>query len=901
MNRNNLSNFEWQAEGDTATNLAPAASEKSGSGRSKRRRFTAVAFVLVVLGATFLTWRLLARQADRATDVAREQLLVAHQLVNRAAAQQDGELFLALLLDHDPAWVELQQELLKTGLFFDRAALVWTASGQQPVVTAVHLSPDLQRAEVVFQQSYTVPAPDGPEARALFQHSVVYRRQEAQWLLAPPDGDFWGGWQGSGGPRLTLIYPERDGAVASRLAGDLDTLIDTICRTLDGMNCPAALHVQARLEQHPVHLQRLLESEVTMSAGQSIDLPALSLIGLPLNEAAYQAIYRAYGAHVAAAVIAEKVAWSCCERAPFYQAMLDKQLSQLGLRPWPVNGDHYHSMLHSPPRLLQLARYWHRSLPVMATLEDGWLLYAFVDFALHVAPELSVAERQRQLSQAEDYTHWVRQALNSPDDTADVWQWDRNWLLFAQSQLAPESAGSAWPEHEIALACWPTAVEATDGDGYPLALRRLQAGSGDWLPGPELILEPLGRRSPQTGLPMRGFTALPLPEYKGTVLQVETTTETGRQRLQLFGWQGDNVETLFDSAETWPEHQPRLLEFTGIIDYHPYTYWSRIGHQPRLFEFTGIIDPAGELLLFRDYPSALGAFAFWLFDTAACRRGACDFQGLPGRPLWSPDGAHTLLVSDVTRADWGQPVSLLLADRWGANAVPLAEGYAPFWLDNERVGYFQRGPVAALFTTSVAGAQSERWFEFADLTSLLPEDGATEHWLVGQAAVHPDDPDWLFLLLEARQRYVVSFNRRTGEQVIYPWPDVLDESDFVHLSAGGLHVATTRCAEANCWRSEQFQFSPDGRWLAVVIEHLYDASGNVWLSFHDLQQELPPRLVTVPLNVDTIRSHGWSADGRWFLLPHSGVIGVYSPTAVAFHYRVLEQNCFFAGWIESQH
>lgn len=864
--RENRSDFEWQTEEDSAPIWGPVALRKPA-----RRWFAPLALVVAALLVVGLVaFRHLERRVDEAAAVAREELLTTHRLLDRAATLQDSELVTTLLLNHAPAWVEIQQELLDAGLFFDRSGLRWTAAGQAPEVTAVHLSPDLQRAEVIFQQQYLVTAPNGQGETALFQHTAVYHHNGEQWLLAPHTNDFWGRWRGSRRQRLNLLFPERDGAVSDRLAGDLDLLIDKMCRTVDDLNCPVDLHVQVRLERQPAHLQRLLKSEATLSSGQSIELPAPSLIGLPLNEAAYQALYQEYAVRVVAAIIGHLVEWSCCERLPFYQVLLDKQLRQLGLRPWPVTDDHHRYLIHSPPRLLQLGRYWHRSLPVAANLEDGWLLYAFADFAQHATPEFSIAGRQRLLSQAEDYMQWVRQSLNSPDDTADVWelvaQWERSWLLFAHSQLE-QPAGSAWSEQEITLACLPAPVEAMN-DGSPPVRRRLEVGSANWLPGPEPALELLGRPSPQMGLPGPGFTALPLPGYQGTVLQVEATTEAGGQRLQLFGWRGQSEEPLFDSALTWP------------------------GHERPLFEFTAITDPSGELLLFRDSASSTVAAIFWLLDTAACRQGACDFQRLHGRPVWSPDGTRTVPVSDVTGAAAGQPVTLLLADRWGANAVPLAEGYAPFWLDTERVGYFQRRPLAALFTVNVAALETGQSLPFADQQPISPG-------LVRQVTVHPSHPEWLFLLLEARQRFAVSLHSGTGERVVYQPADAVDQIDLLPLPLGGLHADATGCPDQNCWRTESFSLSPDGRWLATLNHVFQDILDSSWFVFHDLHRELPPRIVAATVTVAAVATghYSWSADGHWFLLPDPQLLRLYSPTADTFHYRLLEQHCFFAGWV----
>jgi hypothetical protein len=853
--------FEWRSE-EEGVITAPSAPVGDRAHVWRRLRLR-VALLAAVLLLGLVVYRYLERQAGEATAESRQEVLAAYRLLHRAASQGDGELVNTLLLAHDGGWRRSQQELFEDGLFFDRSGLGWAASGS-PEVTAVHLSADLQQAEVVFEQPYTITRSGGTEATALFQHAAVYRRQGDQWLLAPPPAEFWGPWRGSRQPRLNLIFPERDTAVAERLAADLDVLIETMCGILAGLNCPADLQVQVRLERQPVQLSRLLENEAHLSAGQRIELPALSLIGMPLSETAYQVVYQAYAVRVAAAVIAGQVAWECCERVPFSPAMLDKQLYQLGLRPWPVHETHYRYLAQSPPRLLHLGRYWHRSMPTAADLEDGWLIYALIDFAEHAAPELSLAGRQRLLSRSGDYMEWLRQALDSNDDTADLWrllvQWDRQWLLFAHSRL-DQPPGTAWPEQPIALACRPG-----DNDSYGLFLYLLAPGSGRLLPAPVPSLETVSRGGSQPGLPLHRLDVLPLPGQRGALLQLERRSEAGRH-LELFAWMGAHLKTLFDTTALGPEAEGRL------------------------FHVDIAVDPTAELLLFRDLPSALGEFAFWLFDTAACRRGACDFQRLKGRPAWSPDGMRTVLVSDVTRADSAQSVPLLLADRWGANAVPLAEGYAPFWLDAETAGYFQRRPVPALFTVRLSGGEGDRPGFTTDSFPISPGT-------VRQVVVHPVDPQRLFFLLEARQRTVVSFHLDTGERLSYQPAATLDERELSHLPAASLRIDLARCPDQNCWRTESFSLSPDGRWLVTVNSRFEDALNSSWFVFHDLGQESPVRLIEAPISVTDAATGGenWSADGRWFLLPDPDVLRLYSPSADAFHYRLLEKSCFFAGW-----
>jgi hypothetical protein len=351
---------------------------------------------------------------------------------------------------------------------------------------------------------------------------------------------------------------------------------------------------------------------------------------------------------------------------------------------------------------------------------------------------------------------------------------------------------------------------------------------------------------------------------------VERRSEAGR-RLQLFAWAGDHVESLFDTAAFPPDVESRL--------FHP-----GVG-----------LDPTGELLLFRDLASSLGDFDFWLFDTVACRRGDCEFQRLPGRPIWSPDGRRTVLVSDVAGADSAQSVGLFLADRWGARAVPLGEGYAPFWLAADTLGYFQRRPVPTLFTVRLAAGNEEAPVLLTRSYTISPGN-------VRQVAVHPADPERLFLLLEARQRMVVSFHLGSGEWLMYQPAAALHESDLHNQPAGSLHGDVSRCPDQNCWRTESFSLSPDGRWLATVNGHFLDSRNSSWVTFHDLAQALPARLLEaqVPVAVAAASGGNWSHDGRWLLLPKPGALRLYAPAEDAFDYYPLAEGCLFAGWLGAE-
>jgi hypothetical protein len=64
---------------------------------------------------------------------------------------------------------------------------------------------------------------------------------------------------------------------------------------------------------------------------------------------------------------------------------------------------------------------------------------------------------------------------------------------------------------------------------------------------------------------------------------------------------------------------------------------------------------------------------FRLLNLTACDESGCELIPLDAPPVWSPDGGASLL--------WQQRNAILLGDEQGQMARRLAQGAAPFWLD----------------------------------------------------------------------------------------------------------------------------------------------------------------------------------------------------------------------------
>jgi hypothetical protein len=93
----------------------------------------------------------------------------------------------------------------------------------------------------------------------------------------------------------------------------------------------------------------------------------------------------------------------------------------------------------------------------------------------------------------------------------------------------------------------------------------------------------------------------------------------------------------------------------------------------------------------------------------------------------------------------------------------------------------------------VTGDQPHLWLELAEFETVLPAEVRSDNLRVRHAAVHPTEPDWLFLLLPERSAYLVSYPHSTGE------------IDF-HISSQADEIEGDFL----------FHLSPDGRWLTIL-------------------------------------------------------------------------------------
>jgi hypothetical protein len=405
--QNNMSRkFDWQAEDDVVWEELPADENTEESSRKRRRWPFLLLALLLLAGVTFLFLRQINRQVDEDSEARWADIISSHNLLLIAEAEKDGELFFSLLSGRDSAWTAAQNELFKAGLLLDRAPFgLHAVPGEKiPLATGdnslnITFSPDLMAAEMVTEQPFTIGIGHGLTETVTLQETAVYRLGRERWLLAPPESDFWGSRESQQGARLRVSYPERDADLALRLLPDLERKLGEMCRMLADIDCPSDSPIEVQFSTDPAALTAITKPVPATLTNKTlrVSLPTPTLVGLPLDDAGYQALFRGYASQMVTALHSRHISYTCCERLPFYQALMDYQLDQLSLKPWPVTAGDYERVLDEQVQLTDLSGLWRSEDPDILNGADGWRVYAVVDYLLNSNPQISPARLQREL------------------------------------------------------------------------------------------------------------------------------------------------------------------------------------------------------------------------------------------------------------------------------------------------------------------------------------------------------------------------------------------------------------------------------------------------------------------------------------------------------------------------
>ena len=416
--------FEWQTPEEITWDKPPPIEEEPAEPPQPGRRwpYVLLAVVVIVGTAILIIVRELNQRIALAEAEARLAVLSSYSVIQQAAAEGDAELFVGFLSGRDDEWAQAQEEAIREGVFLDRDGLGLHHLGEAnpaETIADVTFSLDLQSAELTVTQTYVVDIGNGLTESVQLQQTAVYRLGPNRWLLAPPEPEFWGETQTSSGRYLTLTYPERDAEIGRRLALDLDRKLIEMCAQLSGLNCPPTLQVIVDFTKDPHSLLPLREGHIL--TGRNLNLPTPTLMGVPLDESGYRSLQRGYARWVISAVISDLVDWDCCDHELIYQAMMDAEWRQLGLKTAPPPA--FDQVRESASQLSSLVNLW--TAPSASAQPEDWQnSYALIEFLTTVVG-VPIPQLQRELGDI-TYRNWLLnvmgEAYPSFNDLEQEWQ-----------------------------------------------------------------------------------------------------------------------------------------------------------------------------------------------------------------------------------------------------------------------------------------------------------------------------------------------------------------------------------------------------------------------------------------------------------------------------------------------
>lgn len=764
--------FDWRTEDRGQWDDTPLVVHRDGSAPPRWLKW--IPLLLVIFVGLWFGYFQVDQWFDTAVLQAQTPPLATFDLWQEAIARQDEEIFSYLLYDYYEIWAANQIVLFRQQGYFDRSALGLQLVSDQPQAVAVELSTDFNEAAISYQLRYK----DGFSETVSLEQTTFLRYRRGRWQLAPPPADYWGEWLVAEHPYLTLVYPERDAQWGSRLALDLNQQIQQLCLTLAELACPEDIHLVLRLKKTTPFLIQMNDEEALFNGGQELNLPAPSLLGLPQDEAGYQALLRGYARLLATAVITGQVAWKCCQHALFYQALLAKQLQRLHLQPQTGPDGRNEQLLNHYFNIGEVNALWAQHALTEGSASDRWLVTSFIDFLVEEAGETAIGQMQRQLSQAPTFRSWAAQFV------ADSLQTDfalrLAWMRFATQQVEAKQAELPIPlPRDVKLLC-----ASQEG------VFRYDLAADNWVKAYDVNTEVHALLTP-------------LPQDEGVILYDQRVAQDQDLKWKVL----------------WPDGRETTLPLAEEAAFRPvYKEPHLPGQQVALVVGTGSTETSTLRLLDMDH----------------CAESRCDLTPLPALPVWSAAGTHSLLTTVEQRV-----FSLTLADAQGRPLRPLGPGLAPFWLDTNMFGTVVDGNKIVLM--SVRHDERELLLTVPDLINVLPTGQRPSSLMIRKAYASPENPDLIFIDVVApdQRQYIFSYDRQTRKALLRLQLDGAHKMMDFRLSPDGRYWTLNTRNEENIigtdwglylhdvarnqtqklafnpvsYATYSYEWSADGRWL----------------------------------------------------------------------------------------
>ncbi len=283
-------NYSWETDEEGEWELT-TPTPATAAHHQRRIFFVLLALVVVTL---VLIFNLFERRLAAREDIVRQNVVAAHRTWEQAVARQDLELFSSLISRSDADWYQSQRRLLMSGRAIDRSQFDLTLVPARVDQFEIVLDANWRQAELRFPQQYVMGDGDAERIITLNQ-TYVYQIRGSRWQAAPPPATFWGNTRTREFGPLLVTYAERDASLVEKMAGDLASEIDRICGQHPGAReCSADGSVPIAFETDPESLLALGDADTPVLQGRTFLLPTPTLVGLPIDDAGYSALYDGY-------------------------------------------------------------------------------------------------------------------------------------------------------------------------------------------------------------------------------------------------------------------------------------------------------------------------------------------------------------------------------------------------------------------------------------------------------------------------------------------------------------------------------------------------------------------------------------------------------------------------------
>jgi hypothetical protein len=482
-----------------------------------------------------------------------------------------------------------------------------------------------------------------------------------------------------------------------------------LCAEAAGLECPD-MNVPVHFDSDPASLVAL-DDPAAVYGRDDVRLPAPSLVGVPVDEAGYQALYQGYATWVARWLIARQVGWECCQQIVFFEALVERQLAENGRRLWPLTAADYERLLDQPPNYSELARLWQQDEAGALTAAERRQVHSLVDYILYASPQTTAVTLQQRLVTQSAFGSWL---LGFIDATGVEVVEEPAWAMFAyqRSLSANRSLPLPLPADPFLFLC---------GDSAGATLERYELATNSWT---DLWGD--------SGL----FWLSDLPNGTGAVLL--DFGESGR----TFLWRDGAAQLVYDQGS----------------DEQGWFFMSA--------------DPSGRYLAM-SANDGQGVSRYALLDLNRCDAAGCQLTEIAGQPFWSPDGSQMILFNwdaantrQLVRVDGSGRVLAELGG--GVTAFWLDNttyGYVRPSAETTGAG----ASYADMVIASVANDEASLLLPTESLAGQIGEASAAGPLSMMDVTVNPADPNQLIVLTwqgastgEGRS-YTFAVDRTSGE------------------------------------------------------------------------------------------------------------------------------------------